>query len=99
MHIFIIQYARNFGQRELMMIHGDFLSWNTANSQFDTDYAVIQAVGLRAKIDKEIGWHKNISNVAILFLLFRYISCIAHGMRRFKYIDIIYVDRQYSGIW
>lgn len=61
----VIQYARNFGQRELMMIHGDFLSWNTETSQFDTDYAVARAVGLRAKIDKEIGWHKNISNVAI----------------------------------
>lgn len=60
-----IQYAQNFGQRELMMIHGDFLSWNTQTSQFDADYAVAIAVGLRAKIDKEIGWHKNISNVAI----------------------------------
>lgn len=61
----VITYARNFEQRELMMIHGDFLSWNTHTSQFDTDYAVARAAGLRAKIDKEIGWHKNISNVAI----------------------------------
>lgn len=60
-----VQYARNFGQRELMMIHGDFLSFNTATSKTDVDYAVARAVGLRAKIDKEIGWHKNISNVAI----------------------------------
>ncbi|MDO4698158.1 MAG: phage tail sheath protein [Pasteurellaceae bacterium] len=60
-----VQYAQNFGQRELMMIHGDFLSWNTAIDQFDTDYAVARAVGLRAYIDKTFGWHKNISNVAI----------------------------------
>lgn len=60
-----IQYARNFGQRELMMIHGDFLSWNTHTNQTDTDYAVARAVGLRAYIDKEFGWHKNISNVVI----------------------------------
>lgn len=60
-----IQYARNFSQRELMMIHGDFLSWDTNTSKNDTDYAVARAVGLRAFIDKHFGWHKNISNVAI----------------------------------
>lgn len=60
-----VQYARNFGQRELMMIFGDFLSWNTQTNQTDTDYAVARALGLRALIDKEIGWHKNISNVEI----------------------------------
>lgn len=60
-----IAYARNFSQRELMMIHGDFLSFDTHTSRNDTDYAVARAVGLRAFIDKTIGWHKNLSNVAI----------------------------------
>lgn len=60
-----IQYARNFGQRELMMIHGDFISFDTATKTNATDYAVARALGLRAYIDKTIGWHKNISNVVI----------------------------------
>lgn len=60
-----IAYQRNFSQREVLMIHGDFLSHNVNSNQTETDYAVARAVGLRAWIDKNIGWHKNISNVAI----------------------------------
>ncbi|MGX2975642.1 phage tail sheath protein [Ursidibacter arcticus] len=60
-----IQYARNFSQRELMMIHGDFISFDVNTSRNDVDYAVARALGLRAKCDKEYGWHKNISNVEI----------------------------------
>lgn len=60
-----IQYARNFGQRELMMIYGDFESWNTDTDQTDTDFAVARALGLRAYLDHTFGWHKNISNVEI----------------------------------
>lgn len=60
-----IAYARNFGQRELMMIFGDFESWNTDLDSTDTDYAVARALGLRAYLDHTVGWHKNLSNVEI----------------------------------
>lgn len=60
-----VSYARNFGQRELMMIFGDFQSWNTDNNGYDTDYAVARALGLRAYLDHTVGWHKNLSNVEI----------------------------------
>ena len=58
-------YRNNFGQREIMLIHGDFKKWNTATNQTDISMAVANALGLRAKIDEEIGWHKTLSNVAV----------------------------------
>jgi phage tail sheath protein FI len=60
-----ILYRGNFGARELMLIHGDFTKWNTAINASDVSYAVANALGLRAKIDEEIGWHKTISNVVL----------------------------------
>lgn len=60
-----IAYRKNFGARELMLIHGDFSKWNTATDARDTSWAVGNALGLRAKIDEEIGWHKTLSNVAV----------------------------------
>jgi len=58
-------YRENFGAREVMVIWPDFESWDTtANAQVKT-HAVSRALGLRAKIDQEIGWHKTISNVAV----------------------------------
>jgi phage tail sheath protein FI len=60
-----ILYRANFGARELMLIHGDFSKWNTATNARDTSWAVANALGLRAKIDEEIGWHKTLSNVAV----------------------------------
>jgi phage tail sheath protein FI len=60
-----ITYARNFGNRELMCIFGDFQSYNSDTNQTETDYAVARALGLRAYLDKTQGWHKNISNVEI----------------------------------
>ncbi|MBW8824660.1 MAG: phage tail sheath subtilisin-like domain-containing protein [Xanthomonadales bacterium] len=43
---------------------GDFLAWDTTTSTDITVPAVAVALGLRAQIDKTIGWHKVISNVA-----------------------------------
>ena len=58
-------YRKNFSQRELMVIWPDFVSWNTTTSQADTAYATARAMGLRAKIDQETGWHKTLSNVGV----------------------------------
>jgi phage tail sheath protein FI len=58
-------YRQNFGQRELMLIYGDFLKWNTATNQTEPSMAVAHALGLRAKIDEETGWHKTLSNVPV----------------------------------
>ncbi|EPM5392353.1 phage tail sheath protein [Cronobacter turicensis] len=61
----VIAYRKNFGQRELMLIWPDFIAWNTSTSDSDTAFATARALGLRARIDQETGWHKTLSNVAV----------------------------------
>ncbi len=60
-----VLYRENFGQREVMLIWGDFTKWDTAANAKDTSWAVANAMGLRAKLDEEIGWHKTLSNIAV----------------------------------
>ena len=60
-----ILYRDNFSQRELMVIWPDFLSWDTATSTTANAFATARALGLRAKIDQEQGWHKTLSNVGV----------------------------------
>lgn len=60
-----IAYRANFSQRELMLIWPDFLAWDTATSATATAWATARAVGLRAKLDEEIGWHKTLSNIGV----------------------------------
>lgn len=54
-----VAYQANFGQREIMVIWPEFLSGA------DTYWATAKAIGLRARIDQETGWHKTLSNVAV----------------------------------
>lgn len=58
-------YRADFGARELMLIHPNFQSWDTVANAAAEAPAVAYALGLRAKIDFETGWHKTISNVAV----------------------------------
>ncbi|MGE4773549.1 phage tail sheath protein [Yersinia enterocolitica] len=60
-----LKYRENFSQRELMMIWPDFLSWNTTTNRSNVAYATARALGLRAKIDQQQGWHKTLSNVGV----------------------------------
>ncbi|HEI6972717.1 TPA: phage tail sheath protein [Yersinia enterocolitica] len=60
-----LKYRENFSQRELMLIWPDFLSWNTATNRSNVAYATAHALGLRAKIDQQQGWHKTLSNVGV----------------------------------
>lgn len=61
----VVAYRENFGARELMVIWPEFLNWNTATNKTVTASAIARALGLRAKIDQETGWHKTLSNVAV----------------------------------
>lgn len=60
-----VAYRDNFGQREIMPIFGDFTSWNVTTNAAETLYATAKAVGLRAKLDNDIGWHKTLSNITV----------------------------------
>ncbi|OOF43082.1 phage tail protein [Rodentibacter trehalosifermentans] len=57
-----VTYRRQFSHRELMLIFGDFLSFNPNTKQTEVDYAVVRAAAIRAYQDKELGWHTSISN-------------------------------------
>lgn len=52
-----IVYAQSFNARELMLIWPDATGWKGK--------AVASALGRRAMIDEETGWHKSLSNVPI----------------------------------
>ncbi|HFF8046517.1 phage tail sheath protein [Acinetobacter baumannii] len=61
----VVAYRDAFAARELMVIWPNFVAFNTDTAQTETVPAVAVAMGLRAKIDNEIGWHKTLSNVAV----------------------------------
>lgn len=60
-----VAYRDNFGQREIMVIWPDFVSWDTTTNADAVAAATARAIGLRAKLDEEVGWHKTLSNVAV----------------------------------
>ncbi|PKP97999.1 MAG: phage tail protein [Alphaproteobacteria bacterium HGW-Alphaproteobacteria-13] len=53
-----VLYRANFHAREQMLI------WPNTSAAFAGD-AIARAMGLRARIDNEVGWHKTLSNVAM----------------------------------
>ena len=61
----VVSYRDNFGAREVMVIWPEFQNWSTVTNATVTASAVARALGLRAKIDQEVGWHKTLSNVAV----------------------------------
>ncbi|ENU0873462.1 phage tail sheath protein [Serratia marcescens] len=60
-----LDYRKNFSQREAMLIWPDFLSWDTTTNASATAFATARALGLRAKLDQQAGWHKTLSNVGV----------------------------------
>jgi phage tail sheath protein FI len=61
----VVAYRDNFGAREAMVIWPEFQNWSTVTNATVTASAVARALGLRAKIDQDVGWHKTLSNVAV----------------------------------
>ncbi|MDH0866460.1 phage tail sheath protein [Mitsuaria sp. GD03876] len=60
-----ITYRDKFGARELMLLHPEFTRWDTTTNATISVSPVAYALGLRAKIDQEVGWHKTLSNLPI----------------------------------
>ncbi|HEJ4809012.1 TPA: phage tail sheath protein [Pseudomonas aeruginosa] len=60
-----IAYRQGFGARELMLIWPDFINWDTTTNAQKPAAAVARALGLRAKLDEQVGWHKTLSNVPV----------------------------------
>lgn len=60
-----VAYRDAIGSRETMLIWPDFLGWDTVTSSTKTFESTARALGLRAKIDNDIGWHKTLSNIPV----------------------------------
>lgn len=58
-------YREGFGDRELMIIWPEFLAFDTATNTTTAASSIAVAMGMRARLDTEIGWHKTISNMAV----------------------------------
>lgn len=58
-------YETSFAAREVMFMYGDWLGFDETAGTTTTIDSVATALGLRAKIDNDIGWHKTLSNVAV----------------------------------
>lgn len=54
-----LAFRDTLSDRELMVIHGDF------RDATGVDYAVAHALGLRARVDNDRGFHHSISNIAV----------------------------------
>lgn len=61
----VVAYSETFGARELMLIWPQFLKFDTTTSANVAVSPVAIAMGLRAYIDKTVGWHKTLSNVPV----------------------------------
>jgi phage tail sheath protein FI len=59
-------YRKNFGSRFLMLVDGDFTSFNDADESTGKAATIGRILGARARLDDSIGPHKSISNTEIL---------------------------------
>lgn len=59
-----LAYRDHFGARELMLLWPNWKALQTGNGVVEVP-AAAYAMGLRARIDTEQGWHKSLSNVPV----------------------------------
>ena len=55
-------YRANFGQREIMLVDNEFTTFDPVLKTEVKAATIARILGLRAKLDQQIGWHKSISN-------------------------------------
>jgi len=58
-------YASDLSGRELMVLWPEWEAYDSATGKTDVLPATAVAVGLRAAIDMDTGWHKSLSNVTV----------------------------------
>ena len=61
----VIAAKAAYSQREVMLVWPNFTAWDTASNSTKEVPSAAYALGLRAKIDEEQGWHKTLSNVGV----------------------------------
>ncbi|MDQ7733746.1 phage tail sheath protein [Halomonas sp. SpR1] len=60
-----VMYRENFGEREAMVIWPNFQNFDVNAQESRPLSAVAKALGHRARLDNDIGWHKTISNMPV----------------------------------
>ncbi|MES9873163.1 MAG: phage tail sheath protein [Candidatus Sedimenticola sp. 6PFRAG7] len=60
-----VVYRRKFGNKRLMLCWPGFKVWDVPSAGYMNQPASARALGMRAKLDNDIGWHKTISNVPV----------------------------------
>ncbi|WP_083001976.1 phage tail sheath protein [Halomonas sp. GT] len=60
-----VMYRENFGQREVMVLWPNFQAFDADAGETRPLSAVAKALGHRAKLDNDIGWHKTLSNMPV----------------------------------
>lgn len=60
-----VLYRDNFGSKRIMCLWPDFSAFDVNTQQIEVAAASARALGMRAKIDNDIGWHKTLSNVPV----------------------------------
>lgn len=58
-------YRETFASRELMVIWPNYITYNQVSGKNEVFPAPAYAVGLRAFIDNQYGWHRSLSNIAV----------------------------------
>ncbi|WP_447555685.1 phage tail sheath protein [Vreelandella sp. EE22] len=58
-------YREGFGQREVMILWPNFQAFDVDAEETRPLSAVAKALGHRAKLDNQIGWHKTLSNMPV----------------------------------
>ena len=61
----VTAYRDEFGARELMVIWPQWQAFDTDDADTVDISPVAIALGLRAKLDQTVGWHKTLSNVVV----------------------------------
>lgn len=60
-----VLYRGNFGSKRMMVIFPNWLAYDLATDANVSAPATARALGMRAKIDHQVGWHKTISNMPV----------------------------------
>lgn len=58
-------YRNKFGDREVMIIWPNWIAFDVVDEKYKEVAAVSYALGLRAKLDRTVGWHKTLSNIVV----------------------------------
>ena len=60
-----VTHRKLFGNKRLMLMWPAFKAWDVPSAGYVTQPASARALGLRARLDNDVGWHKVLSNIPV----------------------------------